>query len=615
MVRKVVCKLEDVKNSLSLLNPDICSFDTETTSLVYTEQKLTGISLSDGNTTLYIPIGLGGDDKTKISIVGNYLLNCKRLVAHNWVFDAAVFYKYGIDLSGIKRFDTMIAHHLIDENDRHGLKHLVRTVLNKEVSDFDSKLSHYDKRFYEYALDDSINTWLLYKEFLPIIQNETFKNLFFNIEMPFQNVLLEMKVEGVLIDQKKLLVQRKKLQSEILRLQTELYDILGERYTIQMSIAGDSSTVVSNLNLNSGQQLAEIIYKRLGLEVKEWTKGGSPGTGVEALKHHKEHPFIQALLKYKIASKLYNAFISERGQIQRNLEIDGKVRTDFKDTGAKTGRLSSSNPNIQQLPKPKEYSPVKARELFIAPAGYKMFSCDYSGQEVAVAAQISKDPTLVKSLRNGYDMHLAVARQFYNLDIPEECLSKENEDYDSYKEKYKDSRSKAKTITFGLLYGKEAYGFSKDFGITEDEAQKIVDDYFSGMPVLKQSIEDSHKELTENGFVTILSGRKRRFIKNEKFGNYDRSSYRECYNSKVQGFSADMIRAAMVNAYHRKKNKEHLGLKTVMTVHDEAVYICKEEHVEEATTLVKKAFEDVCKKFVVPVRADVDVGENYGNAK
>jgi len=936
--REVVCKIEDVERSLNKLSFEACALDTETTHLWFDRLKLTGVSLCDGEYNIYIPIGLEGDDSKKLSLLKTYLSSLERLIAHNWVFDAKVLYKYGIDLSLQKRFDTMIAHHLLDENERHGLKHLTKTLLNKDVAEYDDKLSHYHHKFYEYALDDSLNTWLLYKHFLPLLHKEGVAKLFFNIEMPFQSVLLEMEIEGVLIDQPLLKEQQKTLVSEILRLETQLYDLLDEPYSMQLSLTDLSSTVIGNINFNSSKQLGEILFGKLGLEVIEHTDGGQPKTGTNTIQKYKEQvPFVAALEKYKIAKKLHDAFVSPEGQIQSNLQNDGRVRPNFKDVGTKTGRLSCSNPNLQQLPKPKDYAPVNVRELFCAPKGYKMFSCDYSGQEVAVAAQQSKDPTLVEALKGGMDMHLTIANQFYNLKIPKECLKSTHPEYEEYKAKFKKERTEAKVITFGLMYGKaqplhskiltpygwttfgdikegdevftqdgtittvtkvhpviqqetfrltfrdgsvtecgynhlwkirtrydishgksrvveanklskilkkgkqnnvfidyceplkftkkvhyippyiiglylgdgdslnrftianheirdklirllpndcklhnngihysvvsynqkrnnkgqymesnpfikemkvlgfegktsknksipiqylygnveqrqqllkglidsdgaynnsgyeyvtiskeladdveflvkslggrcsrtsrvpktnfktaqlsyrlfisfpptrqrnslqkiekigtqnvrcitvadssglyitddfivthnSSYGFSKDFGITEEEAQKIVDDYFAGMPKLKEAIDNAHKLLDEKGFIVNLAGRKRHFFKNDQ-GYYPGFAYRQSFNFLIQGFSADMIRAAMVTVWISKRKYPEWGLKTVMTVHDEAVYVCKEEYKERATKFVKKCFENVCKKFIVPVNADVEIGENYGNAK
>jgi len=614
MIRKVICQIQEIEYYLSKLSLEEVAIDTETTSLVFTELKLTGVSLCDGEYNLYIPIGLEGDDTKKLKVINNYLMSVGKHVLHNWLFDAKVLHKYDIFLNKKNRFDTMIAHHLLDENDKHGLKHLTKTILNREVAEYDESLSHYDQKFYEYALDDTLNTWLLYKELLPRIFSEGLETLMFKIEMPFQNVLLEMLIEGVEIDQELLSSQKGLLQQEMFNLKKLLLDELGERYSLQMSLDDAEPTLVCNVNFNSSKQLIGM-FEKFDLEITEKTPSGAPSVGVKTMQKHKNHPFIKILNMYKIATKLHDGFVSEKGQIYKNLESDGKVRPNFRDTGTKTGRLACSSPNLQQLPKPKEYAPVNVREVFRAPVGYKMFSCDYSGQEVAVMAQQSKDPTLVKSLNNGYDMHLAVANTFYKLGIPDEALSKQHPDFKGYKAKYDKQRSQAKTITFGLAYGKGAYGFSKDFDVSEEVAQKMVDDYFSGMGKLKEAIANAHEEVERTGTVTSMAGRRRHFQLNDdtEFWVAEKAK-RQSFNFLIQGFSADMIRGAAVNVYRRNKNKEW-GLKAVMTVHDEIVYICREAFVEESTAMVKKAFEDVCKKFVVPVNADIEIGENYGNSK
>ncbi len=924
-MEKVVLKNEqEIQETFNKFNWKEFSIDTETTSLLYTELELTGISLCDGTINAYVPVGQSFSPPYKVvSLIQSHLalLSSKpKVVMHNAVFDLKVLHKYGFDAHTIKLFDTMVAHHLLDENDKHGLKYLTRTILERDVDDFDKGLSHYDNKFFEYALDDSLNTWLLYQKFLPKIINKDLEKLFFKIEMPFQLVLLEMAIEGVVINVDLLKKQQKILEEEILKLTTQLHDLLGAPYSMQLDLKGGFK-IVSKINFNSSQQLVKIFQER-GLEITETTPSGNPSVGKVTLKAHNDDEFVATLTKYKVATKLYDAFVSPDGQLIQNLEKDGRVRPNFRDTGTKTGRLSclaegtkiqtvrdfskepegkniedikpgdwvyvsdkygmlttrkvkrlinngkqecirlkwmslsnkfngelvctpdhkiktldgkwtradevrlTSNseigykrrmgedlpktsrayslhfqlydyafiyypgmkkvknirylmnaekgqhvhhkdfnkrndnyynlqllsskehcslhivgnglqntetqrkaqetlkgmrergeinygreltrwskdyceylahkhkgmikyiikdehhdfetihremkrndvnlkeikklyeetnhyfidredagvqqvydleidtddmydthnffaneicvhnctkPNLQQLPKPGEYSPVNVREVITVPDGYVMFTCDYSGQEVAVAAQVSKDPTLVESLNQGYDMHLAIANQFYNLGIPKEALEKTHPDYDKYKEEFGKKRSQAKTITFGLMYGKQAYGFAKDFGISEDEAQKIVDKYFEGMPKLKESIDNAHKEIDSNGHVRNLAGRYRHFTKND-WGRYDTGAYRQAYNFKIQGFSADMIRIACINTYARKRKHPEWDLKIIGTVHDEAIMMVKEEYKDEATKMVKEAFETAV-RFVVPTPGDIEVGTNYGNAK
>lgn len=611
-MKKVVIKnnnYEPLKN----FNWKCFAIDTETTSLRQAELEITGISLCDGELNVYIPISPEWNSIDRVRKIFTYLITPKsKIIMHNSSYDLRVLYKYQINFFGNKLFDTMVAAHLLDENRSKSLKKLTKELLNREVDEYDENINHYSEEFFNYALADSNNTYDLYDLFLPsITEDKKIERLFFQIEMPFQKVIAQMEINGVDIDVKKYLQMKNKLYDEVLHLQTQMCEELNIPYSLQMDLFGKVTGVTSEVNFNSSKQIIDI-FNKLDLSITEQTATGNPSVGKLTIKKHRGNPFVDLLYKYKVASKLYNAFVEP---LEGHLQIDGKVRPSFNDVGARTGRLSCSNPNLQQLPNNNsDYNPVDFRSLFIAPQGYKMIAVDYSGQEIAVAAQLSKDPSLVESLNNGYDMHLAIANQFYNLGIPKECLSKAHPDYKGYKEKFGEERRKAKVITFGLMYGKGAYGFSKDFGITEDEAQEIVDKYFEGMPVLKESIDSTHEELKVNGFVRNLAGRYRRFITNEQ-GYYPNSAFRQAFNFKIQGFSADMIRAAMVNTWYRTMKVPHMDIKPIMTVHDEAVYIVKEEYAEEASNLIKQAFEDVCKNFIVPVSAGIDIGDNYATAK
>ena len=612
-MKKIIVEHNDF-DCLKSFDWSLFAIDTETTSLRQDELEITGVSLCDGELNIYIPIGITEGNSlsdTVAEIVQNVTKDSK-VIMHNSSFDLRVLKKFGVDLFNTKLFDTMIAAHLVDENGSKSLKELTRSILCREVADYDETISHYSEQFYEYALADSRNTFDLYNHYLPIIQSDRkLERLFFQIEMPFQKILAEMNINGVDIHLGRYVTMKEELNQEVLKLEKDLYDVIGEPYDIQMDVFGKPIGVVSNLNLNSAQQLI-AVFEKLGLPITETTPSGAPSVGKLTLHQHKTHPFVKALAKYKAASKLLTAFFEP---LPSHLQRDGKVRPSFNDTGARTGRLSCSNPNLQQLPNNRDdYNPADYRSLFIAPKGYKMITVDYSGQEVAVAAQVSKDPTLVESLNKGYDMHLAIANQFFGLGIPKESLNEEHKDHDKYKREFGEERKKAKAITFGLLFGKSAFGFSKDFGISEDEAQKIVDKYFEGMPVLKRTIDDTHRELKRDGFIVNLAGRRRHFVSNEQ-GFYPKKAFRQAFNFKIQGFAADMLRAAMVNTSYRASKHLDWDLKPIMTVHDEAVYVVKEDFVEPSIKLIKDAWQDVCRKFVVPVSADVSVGDNYAEAK
>lgn len=628
MNRKVITTKEELMKALLELSTEEVAFDTETTSLKYTELEVTGVSFCDGEHNYYVPIK--PENRDWMHAIGMYIRSVKKVIAHNWVYDAKVMYKYGIDLTKTKKFDTMIAHHLLDENSLHGLKHLTRTILNREVEEYDETLSHYSEEFYQYALDDSLNTWLLYKEFLPKIFSQGLEKLMFKIEMPFQNCLLEMAIEGVTIDTGLLLSQQKDVENKILGLSIDLHDHLGARHSMQMSLVGEP-TFIGSINFNSTHQLIDI-FNKLGLEITEKTPSGNPSVGKATMSKHKKHPFVKILQEYKDYFKLYRAFIGPEGQIVKNMEEDGKVRPNFRDTGTKTGRMSCNSPNLQQLPNNKDNLVIKPRELFCAPEGYKMFSCDYSGQEVYTMAHLSKDPDLINMLVRGQDQHLINANAVFKLGIPEDMLEETHPDFKETKKKYAGYRKKGKVFSFGVPYGMGTHKCSRDFGVTEDEAEEMMNNLKGKFPRLFEAIDETHKECDANFQVKSLAGRVRHFgedykdvkLKNKNLSTYkpeiitlmrQGAAHRQSFNFKIQGLCADMIRAAMINVWSRKRKNPEWGLKTIMQVHDEANFIVKEEYVEEATAMVKKAFEDVTIKFIVPLTADIIVGSNYGNAK
>lgn len=620
MNRIVLKKWLEVKDFLLLLKPAV-AFDTETTDLKYTKLDLEGISLCDGTNACYIDLVDNNDRIPILSTLREYFYErCTTVIAHNIVFDLKVLYKYGIDLRGHKLYDTMVADHLLDENRRHGLKHLASSLLGKEVITYEDAHSAGSQSdvFYKYATDDAVWTWelMLYQQ--PHLRgDDQLAKLFREIEMPFQLVLFEMELNGMHIDVDKVKELEAMCERDKTQFLMDMCHYLDVDYLMQTNLLDDKLEVFCPINFNSAKQLQEILFNKLKLEPVETTPSGAIGVGKLTLSTYKSHPFVSILKKYKMAEKALTAYLGPDSQILSNLESDGKVRTSLRDTGTKTGRLSSSNPNVQQLSKADKSYPIPIREAFVATPGYTMVTADYSGQEVCVMAQISQDPTLVTALRNGYDMHLAVANKFYDLGIPEEVLNKTHPEHEATKEKHDKVRSQAKVITFGLAYGKGAYGFALDFGISEDEAQKIVDDYFAGIPLLKVAIEASHKEVYDKGFVRYMSGRCRRFttVTRDDWTGYTKKDLRQAFNAKIQGYSADMIRIASNNIYNSKKEYEHMDIRMLAMVHDEIVLEVKSEYVNEAMPLIKKWMEEPFDWMDIPITSDVKKGRNYEEAK
>jgi len=620
MNRKVLFTPNEIEQFFENFNNEVFSFDTETTSLVYSEIKLEGISFCDGDNNAYIVLQ-GRDSKGNIlfknefkkSII-DYLRGifkkAKILIGHNIVYDLKVMHKYGIPFEHCELYCTMIADHLLDETRPHGLKDLAKQFLGVEITEYSN--ATFTSKFFEYAMNDALWTWQLCTLQKPLLQEQGLLKLFRDIEMPFQKVLVDMAVNGITVDKERVEKTTKEVKQKVEDLTVQMLEHIKEPYSMQVTLTGDSN-VISKINFNSPAQLSDLLFTRLGLDVVERTPSGQPSVGRKTIAIYKKHPFVELLNKYKIASKLLHAFFEPMLDF---VEADGKVRPSFKDTGTVTGRLSCSKPNLQQLPKVNKDMPIDTRQCFVADRGYKMVTCDFSGQELRVLTQITQEPVLIDTFNSGKDMHLATANDFFDLGIPEECLYTYNDKFDMYKDKFKNERDKAKIVNFGMAYGKGAYGFSQDFGISEEEAQKILDKYFAALPAVKKAIEECHNQVRKTGYVTSLTGRRRRFNAKEFNGNkfYPNSAFRQSFNFLIQGFSADMIRIAMTKVREMAKNYPQWGLKTIFTVHDEAGYLIKENYVNEASEKIKETFENAV-NFCIPVIADIGIGDDYSESK
>ncbi len=621
-MRRFVIKTEkDLKIFLSKFNKKVFAFDTETTSLRYTELEIEGFSLCSGDISCYVFLAdyenkiINEEHNALVSLLGDLVKNAEVLIGHNLVYDLKVLDKIGISFDKEPElFDTMVADHLINENRKHGLKFLAKELLGvDEVTAFTDIKDHSSSEFFKYACHDAEWTYQLAMLHKPELEEQGLTKLFREIEMPFLWSLLDMQITGMLVDVDKVRKTAEEIRVAIQKLALDMCDLLELRYEIGYDEEGEL-TVFPYTNFNSSQQLAEILFTRLKLPMTETTPSGAPAVGKEVIARlRKSHPFVELLHKYKVASKLYNSYFKEDAQIMINLEMDNRVRPSFHDTGTATGRLSCSNPNLQQLPKVNKDFPIQARSAFIVPEGYSMVTCDYSGQELRVLAEISQEPVLIDTFNKGKDMHLSTANDFFDLKIPEEALYESSKEHSVYKAKFKAERNKAKTINFGMAYGKGAYGFAKDFNISEEEAQEILDKYFAALPGVKQSIDDCHERVRTDGYVNTMTGRRRRFTKSS-WGKYDKKAFRQSFNFLIQGYSADMMRLAMNAGRALIKSNPKWDAKPIATVHDEAVYEVKTEYSEEFAAAIKKAFEGIT-KFSIPIVAETDIGLNYAEAK
>lgn len=593
MIIKTEAELQDF---LANFNKLVFAFDTETTGLRQDTLEIVGLSLYDGEHSCYIVLDKDlKHSELSIDIVKPYLKDlfgnkqCLT-IAHNWVYDARVLSKYGIDMYQCNIIDTMIAHHLIDERQRHGLKHLTKEVLGREVVEFDSVGDNlYSEEFYKYGEADAINTWDLWREFKPQIEELDLAKLFLGVEMPFQRVLLEMSLNGMLVDAQKHAKFKTLLERDIEVYLQEMSRQIGLKCELQNDLFGNY-VVIPPINFDSSQQIAKVLFEELGLKPVEYTPTGQASVGKKTKEHYKQHPFMQIYNEYTSAVKLLSSFVEP---MPKFIQEDGKIRTELLDHGAKTGRLSSRNMNLQQLPKPKSggYEKINFRELYIASPGYKMIAVDYGQQELRVLAQISNCKGLIEAFNSGHDFHSYTAEQMNK------------------------TRTEAKAINFGIAYRKSAWSFAKDWGVEEDEAQEVLDAYFEKHPEVKALMEESDRKIYKHGYLRTIAGRYRRFDKHPE-GYYPRSVLRQGFNFLVQGASADITRIGCIKVQRYARAHPEYDVRLLLTVHDELVVECKEEYAEQVREDLEKVFASaVTKNFKVPLLAEASIGNNYAEVK
>jgi len=611
MIKKIIKTYAEAEEFFKDFNKDCFAFDTETNGLNYYTMEMESIQFCDGKKCCFIEWEY--DNVYKIqSILYNMFRNAKLIIAHNIPFDMKVLKKLGIIIpESVELYDTMVAQHLLNENGPKALKTLAKELLGKEVISYEEAKKIGGDTFIEYGMNDAIWTWELAQYQRPLLELEGLVPLMREIEMPFQRCMLDMATNGVLINKEKLNTFTKETKQIIEDMCVSMLDNLGEKYEFQVDLFGKSN-IISPVNFNSNATLSSIIFDKLKLPVIEQTPSGKPSVGVKTITElSSKSSFVNLLAKYKKASKLYSSFLLPLPEF---MDADDRVRPDFKDTGTKTGRLSCRKPNLQQLARAVDGLP-NLREVFTVPKGKKMIACDYSGQELRVLTQLTRSDVLIDTFNKGKDLHLSTANDFFELNIPQEALYTENENFKKYKEKYYEERTRAKIINFGMAYGKGAYGFSKDFNITEDEAQKILDKYFGALPKVKQAIDKCHTEIRQKGFTKSMTNRRRRFFKNEQ-GYYPNSAFRQAFNFQIQGTSADMMRKALIKVRECFLNYPiDCGVKLLYTVHDEGVWECKEEHADLVARTIKKIFEEDVAQFVIPIKADCEIGSNYSEIK
>lgn len=606
MKKSILKTYREVDDWFTQTNWNTFAVDTELVNKEWLTMNIAGISFCEGKRACYIDL-LAMEEYQRLetfSCIENVIICSDRIIFHNAPFDLMVLNKYKVrEPSNI--FCTMTAAHLIDENQRKSLKLLAQKYLGvTDTITFDEAITQgfHSKKFYKYATDDVVWTWGLYEIFKEELKKQKLEDLFYQIEMPFQRCLMDLSINGILVNDDELLKLQEQLIKVVYNLQLELYDVGNIEYYVQSLLDGGKE-IIPSINLNSPLQLQKFITDKLGIKLTETTESGQLSTKNRVLESIKnQHKFIELLLEYRSASKLLNSFLIPLPEL---IQADGRIRVDFRNCVAVTGRVSASR--LHQLPKDNT-GPVPIRQCFIPPKGKVLLCADYAGQELRVLAHVSKDPIMIQAFKDKIDVHLFVANIFFELGIPNEALIETHPDYKMYRKKFKNERDKIKTIVFGTSYGKTAIGFAKDWNVSKKEAQTFINSFFKRFPLLKKSMDDCSFLTKQQKAIRNLTGRVRRFQW------IDNRALRQAYNFCIQGPSADMMKKAAGDVRELCLQHPEWECLLVLTVHDELLWELNKQYVKEAASLIKQTMESAI-KLCIPVVVDIGVGDNYAAAK
>ena len=577
---------------------DRVAIDTETTSLDPHAARLVGISLAVTPwQACYIPVGhnyAGVPEQLPMDEVLAVLKpwlesDAPQKVGQNIKYDMHVLANHGITLRGVVD-DTMLESYVLEAHRTHGMdalagRHLNRTTITyEEVAGKGAKAIGFDQVALDvattYAAEDADVTLQLHRTLWPAIEaSERLRHIYRNIEMPTLQVLYDMERHGVLLDRDRLRAQSQQLAEQLMELERQAHELAGQPF-----------------NLGSPKQLGEILFERLGLPVVKKTPAGKPSTDESVLeKLALDYPLPKVLLQWRGLAKLKSTYTDKLPEMAD--PQTGRVHTTYSQAVAITGRLASSDPNLQNIPV-RTPEGRRIREAFIAPPGHQMMSADYSQIELRIMAHISQDAGLLKAFADGEDVHRATASEVFGVPIAE--VNSEQRRY-------------AKVINFGLIYGMSAFGLAANLGIERGAAQAYIDRYFARYPGVSAYMERTRAQAREQGYVETVFGR-RLWLPEIGSSNMGRRQMAEraAINAPMQGTAADLIKLAMIDV-HAWLRRENLGARLVMQVHDELVLEVPDAEVERLKTDLPARMAGVA-QLSVPLLAEVGVGENWEQA-
>jgi len=583
-----------------LKSADLFAFDTETTSLNYMDAELVGVAFSvSAGEAAYVPVAHDYLDAPEQLDRAQVLASLKPLlenanikkVGQHLKYDKNVLANYNINLQGIA-FDTMLESYVLNSvATRHDMDSLADTYLGKTTIHFEDIAGKGAKQITfnqipldkaaPYAAEDADITLQLHKVLWQKLSEEKdLVNVFKEIELPLSPVLAKMEQFGVLIDSQKLAQQSQDLAVRILELEKEVHGLAGEEF-----------------NLASPKQLQEILYKKMDLPILKKTPKGAPSTAEEVLQELAiNYPLPKLLMEYRGLSKLKNTYTDKLPKMIN--ARTGRVHTSYHQAIAATGRLSSTDPNLQNIPIRTEEG-RRVRQAFIARAGYKIVAADYSQIELRIMAHLSSDKGLLNAFATGQDIHTATASEVF--DTPLEEVSTEQ-------------RRNAKAINFGLIYGMSAFGLSKQLNIPRHDAQKYMDLYFERYPLVLTYMQDTRQIAKEKGYVSTVFGRRLYLPEiNASNGMRRKGAERAAINAPMQGTAADIIKKAMLVVDQWIETLPFDDVRMIMQVHDELVFEIKQHKLVVYQNKIVSLMEQAV-QLDVPLIVEAGVGENWDEA-
>ena len=567
------------------------AFDTETTGLDALEAEMVGFSLSwEAHTAYYVALPADrAEAQTWLELFRpRWEDSALTWIGHNLKYDYQILANYGIHLTGTLR-DTMLAHYLIEPDQRHGMDALAQNYLGYTPISIEALIGPKGKsqksmrdvpaaEVAEYAAEDADVTWQLHETFKPKLAEAGLEGVLHGMEAPLVPVLADMERAGMAVDLEGLARYSVELGEDSARLEAEVRELAGVDF-----------------NLGSPKQLGEVLFDRLKLDPKaKKTKTGQYATGEEVLENfRKDHPIVDKLLEWRQVGKLKSTYVDALPELVN--PRTGRIHTTFNQAVAATGRLSSTNPNLQNIPIRTERG-QRVRDLFVAGGADRvLLSADYSQIELRVIASMSGDAGMIDAFLSGEDIHAATASKVFGVPLGDVT---------------REQRSQAKTVNFGIIYGVSAFGLSQQSSLSRTEAKEVIEQYFATYPGIKKYIDDQVAAAREKGYVETLLGR-RRYLRDIDSRNQAvrGHSERNAINAPIQGTAADIVKLAMIRIHDRLK-RDGFASPMILQVHDELVFDAYSSEVAALREVVKAEMESAF-TLKVPLVAETGVGRTW----